>query len=86
MTIVFGYPSHAYPPMPPKLPLDQISFTDRYRETTPAILQDWMDQMQAGYKASHLFSSFEAQLQVYRSKIQTAEEDLKRMIYNRPEN
>ena len=86
MTIVFGYPSQAYPPMPPKLPLDQISFTDRYRETDPVILQDWMDQMKAGYKASHLFSSFEAQLQVYRSKIQTAEEDLKRMIYSRPED
>jgi FMN reductase (NADPH) len=81
MTIVFGYPSQAYPPMPPKLPLDQITFTDRYRETDPVILQDWMDQMQAGYKASHLFSSFEAQLQVYRSKIHKAEEDLKRMVF-----
>ena len=81
MTIVFGYPSHAYPPMPPKLPLDQITFTSRYHETDPEMLQGWMDQMQAGYKASHLLSSFEAQLQVYRSKIQKAEEDLKRMIF-----
>jgi nitroreductase len=80
MTIVFGYASASYPPMPPKLPLDQITFTDHYHETDPAILQEWMDQMVAGYKASHLFSSFEAQLQVYRSKIHKAEEDLKRMI------
>jgi nitroreductase len=80
MTIVFGYASASYPPMPPKLPLDQITFTDHYHETDPAILQEWMDQMVAGYKASHLFSSFEAQLQVYRSKIHKAEEDLRRMI------
>jgi hypothetical protein len=81
MTIVFGYASASYPSMPPKLPLDQITFVERYHETDPVILQDWMEQMQAGYKASHLFSSFEAQLQVYRSKIKKAEEDLKRMIY-----
>ena len=81
MTIVFGYARASYPPMPPKFPLDQITFTERYHETNPVILQEWMEQMQAGYKASHLFSSFEAQLQVYRSKIQKAEEDLKRMIF-----
>jgi FMN reductase (NADPH) len=81
MTIVFGYPAMAYPPIPPKLPLDQIAFTNHYHETDPVILQDWMEQMRAGYKASHLFSSFEAQLQVYRSKIHQAEQDLKRMVF-----
>jgi hypothetical protein len=81
MTIVFGYARVGYPPMPPKLPLDQITFTGRYHETDPVILQDWMAQMQAGYKASHLRSSFEAQLQVYRSKIHKAEEDLQRMVF-----
>lgn len=86
MTIVFGYASVSYPPMPPKLPLDQITFADHYQETDPLILQEWMEQMKAGYKASHLFSSFEAQLQVYRSKIDKAEEDLKRMIFYRPED
>jgi len=86
MTIVFGYARDAYPPMPPKLPLDQITFTGSYRETDASILQDWMAQMKAGYKASHLFSSFDAQLQVYRSKIQKAEGDLKRMIFYRVED
>jgi nitroreductase len=86
MTIIFGYARQAYPPMPPKLPLDQITFAGRYHETDPVILQDWMAQMQAGYKASHLFSSFDAQLQVYRSKIHQAEEDLQRMIFYKVES
>ncbi len=82
MTIVFGYPAAAPPPMPPKLPMDQISFTDgRYHETDPAVLQDWMAQMTAGYKAMRPFSSLDAQLGVYRSKIGQAEEDLRKMIY-----
>ena len=83
MTIVFGYARQAYPPMPPKLPLAQITFTGSYRETDPVVLQDWMAQMKAGYKASHLFSSFEAQLRVYRSKIHKAEENLQRMVFYR---
>jgi nitroreductase len=85
MTIVFGYARDAYPPMPPKLPLSEITFAGRYRETDAVILQEWMAQMKAGYKASHLFSSFEAQLQVYRSKINRAEKDLKQMIFYKPE-
>lgn len=86
MTIIFGYARQAYPPMPPKFPLDQITFTGSYHETDPVILQEWMAQMQAGYKASHLFSSFDAQLQVYQSKIHKAEEDLQRMIFYKAED
>lgn len=82
MTIVFGYPSAGVPPMPPKLPFEQICFTDgKYHETDPAALRDWMEQMTAGYKASFPFSSLDAQLRVYQSKIGQAEEDLKRMIF-----
>ena len=82
MTIVFGYPGAAPPPMPPKLPLEQICFTDgRYHEADPAVMQDWMAQMTAGYKAMRPSSSLEAQLRVYQSKIGQAEEDLRRMIY-----
>jgi hypothetical protein len=82
MTIVFGYPSAAPPPMPPKLPLEQICFTDgKYHEPDPQALHDWMAQMEAGYKASHPFSSLEAQLRVYQSKIGQAEEDLRGMIF-----
>jgi len=81
MTIVFGYARGRYPPMPPKLPLGQICFQDRYHEADSSVLQDWLAQMKAGYKASHPFSSFEAQLQLYRSKIGQAEADLQAMLF-----
>jgi len=81
MTIVFGYPGAALPPMPPKLPLEQICFTDgAYREADSAVLADWMAQMTAGYKANFPFSSLEAQLRVYQSKIGQAEKDLQKLI------
>ena len=82
MTIVFGYAKGAYPPMPPKLPLDQVCFEGRYREADPAVMADWLAQMVAGYKASHLFSSFDAQLKVYQSKIGQAEADLRAMVFS----
>jgi hypothetical protein len=82
MTIVFGYPAAAYPPLPPKLPLEEVCFTGgAYHETNPAVLQDWITQMSAGYKASFPFSSLAAQLRVYQSKITQAEEDLSKMIF-----
>ena len=82
MTIVFGYPAGGEAPMPPKLPLEEISFKDcKYHETNPAVLQDWLEQMTAGYKAMSPFSSLEAQLKVYESKIGKAEEELERMIF-----
>jgi FMN reductase (NADPH) len=81
MTIVFGYPDGMRPPMPPKLPLETICFSERYHEADPAVMQDWLDQMEAGYKASHLNSSFAAQLKIYQNKIDQAEEDLKRMVH-----
>ena len=82
MTIVFGYPGAAQPPMPPKLPLEQICFSDgRYHEADPAVLQDWLAQMTAGYKAMRPSSSMQAQLRVYQSKIGRAEEDLHSMIF-----
>ena len=80
MTMVFGYAKGPYPPMPPKLPLDQVCFEGSYREPERAVMQDWLAQMVAGYKASHLLSSFEAQLRVYRSKISQAEDDLRKMV------
>ena len=79
-TIVFGYAAGSYPPMPPKLPIDTISFSGKYREADPAVMADWLLQMKAGYKASHLNSSFEAQLKVYQSKIGKAEQDLRQMV------
>ena len=81
MTIVFGYPCGPYPPLPPKLPLEQICFGGQYREADGEVLEAWLSQMMAGFKATHLLSSFEAQLQLYRSKMGQAEADLKEMVF-----
>jgi FMN reductase (NADPH) len=80
-TLVLGAASGPYPPMPPKLPLDQVCFSGTYPAADPRILQDWIDQMAAGYKASFPNSSLEAQLQVYQSKIGQAEQDLRQMVF-----
>jgi nitroreductase len=83
MTIVFGYPRGSYPPMPPKLPMEEVCFEGKYREADQAVMKDWLEQMVAGYKASYPFSSFDAQLRHYQSKIGQAETDLKEMVYYR---
>ncbi len=80
MTIVFGYGRGVHPPMPPKLPLSEITFTGEYREADEKVLQDWRDQMIAGYKASRPGASFEQQLALYRSKIGQAEQDLQEIV------
>ena len=81
MTIMLGYPKSAYRAMPPKLPLDQICFTGKYNEAEPEIMQDWFSQMLTGYKAEHPFSSFDRQLELYRSKIDQAEKDVQTMVF-----
>jgi nitroreductase len=84
-TIVFGYARGPYPPMPPKLPADQIFFQGRYCPPDPLTMQSWLAQMVAGYKASHLNSSFESQLKIYQSKIGQAEADLNELIFSKKE-
>jgi hypothetical protein len=85
MTIVFGYRSGSLPPMPPRLPLEQIAFAGQYREADSEVMADWLDQMIAGYRASHPGSSFEAQLRVYLGKIAGAENELHQRILGRAE-
>ncbi|MGD8245678.1 MAG: nitroreductase family protein [Anaerolineae bacterium] len=82
MTMVFGYPRGRRPPMPPKLPLEEVCFEGQYREADKAVMADWLAQMKAGYKASHPLSSFEAQLRVYESKLSQAEADLRAMLFS----
>ncbi len=79
-TIIFGYAAGSYPPMPPKLPAQAVIFNGPYRETAAEVMQAWLDQMKAGYKASHLLSSFERQLSIYAAKLQQAEETLRRQV------
>jgi nitroreductase len=81
MTIVFGYARVPYLPMPPRLPLEQICFEGKYRESDFAVMEDWLSKMVAGYKASYPLSSFEAQLRLYKSKIGKAEDDLRAMVF-----
>jgi FMN reductase (NADPH) len=81
MTIVFGYARGPYPPMPPKLPLEQICFSGEYQEADRDVMEDWLSQMIAGYKARRPFSSFEAQVRLYQAKIGKAEADLKAMVF-----
>jgi len=81
MTMVFGYARGAYPPMPPKLPPEQVFFKGKYQPPVRATMENWLAQMIAGYKASHLRSSFESQVHIYQSKIGQAEEDLQAMVY-----
>ena len=80
LTIVFGYASGPRPPMPP-LPLAEIRFSGTYRGVSAPVAEDWLKQMVAGYKAAFPTSSFERQLEVYRSKIGRAEADLTAMVY-----
>jgi hypothetical protein len=49
-------------------------------------MEDWLAQMKAGYKASHLSSSFEAQLKIYEGKIGQAEKDLRHMVFKNSVN
>ena len=59
----------------------QLEDQGKYQEADRAIVQDWLSQMVAGYKAAYPLSSFNAQLRVYQSKIGKAEADLKKMIF-----
>lgn len=79
-TIVFGYPAGAYPPLPPKLPLEVVSSPQKYPETDPAVMQDWLAQIQDAYQVSYFPATFEKQLKIYTDKIGKAEADLQKMV------
>jgi len=78
MTMVFGRPRQA-PVMPPKLPLDAVSFTGQYCETPQPVLDAWYEQMQAGFKAS-TGQAFQKQIDHYNRRLALAEHDLQQLI------
>ena len=80
-TIVFGYAAVAPPPMPPRLPADAITFTGRYQETPRPVLEDWHEQMRAGYQAGHRGEDFSAKIRYYNTRIDEAELDLNRLVF-----
>jgi hypothetical protein len=47
-------------------------------------LRLWLGDLQAGYKAMRPWTSFAAQVRVYRSKISQAEKDLRRLVFRKP--
>jgi FMN reductase (NADPH) len=81
MSIVFGYAKAGRPAMPPKLSQAAISFSGRYRETDQAELENWYQQMQAGYQASNWGELFASQIAHYNRRIAEAERDLHELVY-----
>jgi nitroreductase len=83
MTMVFGYARKKSHPLPPKFAMEDISFSGTYRKTDETRIQDWFSLMEAGYKASHFFSSFDAKLRYYRNNLDRAEGELKEMVFGK---
>ncbi len=81
MSIAFGYPKAGYPPMPPKLPMEAVAFSGKYRETTMETLQEWLTGMQAGYQIMYIGKAFEKQIAHYKTRIDEAEKDLDKMVF-----
>ncbi|MBN2322422.1 MAG: nitroreductase family protein [Spirochaetes bacterium] len=82
MTIVFGYPRGKPLAMPPKLPLEQVAFTETYKDPDRVVMKRWLQQMIAGYRAWKVTDSFQAQLRRYLAKIDDAEKGLGELIFH----
>lgn len=85
MTIVFGYALGGAAGMPPKLPIDQIVFEYKYQEPDLNAMKSWLQQMQAGYKATRITESLSKQLDRYNERIEDAEKGLHDIIFYKPE-
>lgn len=81
MTIVFGYAKGGYPPMPPKLPYENLFFKTKYKETPAKILDEWYNRMVAGFKATFPLKTFKGQLKNYRKNIENAEKTLQKIVF-----
>lgn len=82
LTIVFGYPRGRPLGLPPKLPLEEITFGPTYRGPDRRTLERWVEQMAAGYRATRVTDSLGGQLRRYLARIDRAEEDLSRLVYH----
>ena len=81
MSIVFGWPSGKPPVMPPKYGLETVAFTGPYREAPDREIEDWREQMQAGYRAAHKGERFTAKIAYYNRRIIDAEKDLNDLVF-----
>lgn len=78
-TLAVGWPAAGRGVMPPRLPLDAVAFSGRYRETPQPVLDAWHEQMQAGYLAS-TGQVFQKQVEHYNRRLAGAEADLRRLV------
>ncbi len=85
MTVVFGYPKPRNVPVPPKFKIDDITFCGPYRQTEAAVVREWFSLMEAGYRASTFFSSFQAKLNYYRKHLRQAEKELREIVLGQDE-
>jgi len=63
--------------------MERILLNGQYQPSDRATMESWLEQMIAGYNASHLGTSFKTQLDIYQSKIGQAEDDLNEMVFYR---
>jgi nitroreductase len=81
LTIVFGFPKGRPPTMPPKLPIEEITFSGKYKEAGKKTMKDWLQQMIAGYRAWRITDSFQRQVKRYVERADAAEESLKKLVF-----
>ncbi len=80
MSIAFGYAQGGAPPMPPKLPLEAVTFTGIYNEADQAVLEQWYREQQAGYMAGKGGAPFAQQIAYYNRRLAEAERDLENLV------
>ncbi|UCB44647.1 MAG: nitroreductase family protein [Spirochaetota bacterium] len=85
LTIVFGFPKGKPLAMPPKLPIEEITFSEKYKETDRDTMKEWLNQMIAGYRAWRITDSFQNQVKRYVERAGAAEENLNRLVFYNPE-
>jgi len=83
MTVVFGYPRQRNLPMPPKFDIEDITFSGKYQQTGQSRIYEWLSLMEAGYRASHFFSSFKTKLRYYRNNLERAEGELRQIVFGK---
>jgi len=81
-TLVLGRPSRRPTGAPPRFPTEAVVHRARYAEPTGDAVQEWREQMRLGYRLSHGGRSLDAKIRYYLSRLQSADEQLKRAIFS----
>jgi hypothetical protein len=72
--------------MPPKLPLSEIAFRDGvYKEPDRKVMDKWLKEMMAGYRAMFVIQSFKDKINHYLGKVDEAEKGLRKTVFYRKE-